>query len=343
MNLTKVFWENVYKENAPKIIGVCYRYVQNKEIAEDLMQDAFITAMDKSDSYSGKGSFIGWLRKIAVNCALMYLRNEKLKKISDDLILSEHEYQNMDEPSASNIRTVVEQADFSDLELLEVINSLPEHHRLVFNLYVIDNYPHAQIGEELNISVGTSKSHLARARKKIKKLLHQKALERTQDQKKKKRAALLLIFTLKSNYIERIFRDKLNLILIEPLKKSSLIFDSVNWDRVTIPKFKSTPLSTNINFWVLGATTGIIVMTVCFCVFFNFRISAVPEIGSNSNAITDTIVQPIKTNIPTPNSDTDSIKNLPNIELEKKEPIVIKKKIIQRKTIVVRDTIRVVD
>jgi len=71
MNLTKEFWEKAYKENASLMSGVCRRYVQNKEVAEDLMQDAFVSAMSKAESYSGLGSFNGWLRKITVNTALM--------------------------------------------------------------------------------------------------------------------------------------------------------------------------------------------------------------------------------------------------------------------------------
>jgi RNA polymerase sigma factor (sigma-70 family) len=233
MNLTNEFWEKAYKENAPKIIGVCRRYVKSNEVAEDLMQEAFITAINKADTYAGKGSFDAWLRKIAVNSALMYLRQLKSHKIIDNLIESECDHENMNDDN--DIKSIIEEADFSEIELLEVIDSLPEHHKLVFNLYVIDGYTHIQIGKELNISPGTSKSHLARARKKIQQLLYQKAIVKNREQKKRKRSLLLLIIPCNLNYIDTIFRNKLGNFSIEPVKTFSFSGTS-NLKKISIPK-----------------------------------------------------------------------------------------------------------
>ncbi len=70
-------WEHIYENNSSKLKGVCRRYVNSDEVAEDIIHDAFEIAIQKVDSYSGKGSFDGWLYQITVNTALQYLRKKK--------------------------------------------------------------------------------------------------------------------------------------------------------------------------------------------------------------------------------------------------------------------------
>ncbi|HAK77267.1 MAG TPA: hypothetical protein DCM71_10245, partial [Runella sp.] len=118
-----------------------------------------------------------------VNQCLQYLRDQQKQKYITDYL--QHEVENNEES------TYEEKQDFSESELLAVINQLPEHHKMVFNLYVIDGFSHAQIAKELGISEGTSKSHLARARKRIKELLNQK---------KKKSAVFLLFWNIDELY-----------------------------------------------------------------------------------------------------------------------------------------------
>mgnify|MGYP003577916634 CR=1 FL=1 len=117
-------------------------------------------------------------------------------------------------------------ADFSEEELLEVINDLPEHHRLVFNLYVIDQFTHVQIGEELDISPGTSKSHLARARKKIKELLVQKA--KTKRDEKDRERAWLFMFPYKFRGIDQLYRQHFDVFEIPPKTILSVDLNSVS-------------------------------------------------------------------------------------------------------------------
>ncbi|MBR3559828.1 MAG: hypothetical protein IKN78_13310, partial [Bacteroidales bacterium] len=69
------FWTEQYRRHIGKMVGVCYRYVADWDVAEDLAQDAFLAAMEKSSTFRALGSFEGWLMKIAVNQALMHLRN----------------------------------------------------------------------------------------------------------------------------------------------------------------------------------------------------------------------------------------------------------------------------
>jgi RNA polymerase sigma factor (sigma-70 family) len=155
------FWEATYRQNIAQMIGICCRYTQDRQTAEDLAHDAFVVAIDKVSSFENKGPFEAWLRRIVVNVALQYLREQKKhqKFISAAAYFSIYDAIQEEHPVSENLT-------FSETELLIVINNLPEHHRLVFNLYVVDNFTHAQIATQLGISEGTSKSHLARARKR---------------------------------------------------------------------------------------------------------------------------------------------------------------------------------
>ena len=168
-------WDIIYKNNASKLLGICRRYVRDEQQAEDLMHNAFIAAINKIHTYSGTGAVEGWLRRLVINTALLYLRENKKMLFSDSEPVENQAAADEADGAEETQRKVVEEAGFSREELLEAVDILPEHHKVVFNLYVIDGYTHNEIGEILNISGGTSKSHLARARKKIQQLLFEKA------------------------------------------------------------------------------------------------------------------------------------------------------------------------
>lgn len=181
MDFTTDFWTKAYNRNISKLTGVCYRYVADRQLAEDLAHDAFMSAMEKSGSFKGTGQFDAWLRRITVNTALQHIRKQSASQLYENILTD-------DEMDNGNNLNIIAQADFSQEELLCAVNKLPEHHRLVFNMYVIDGYSHSQIAEELGISENTSKSHLARARKKLQEILTEEA------QKKERKSAWLLLF-----------------------------------------------------------------------------------------------------------------------------------------------------
>lgn len=345
MNLSKDFWEKAYIENAPKMKGVCRRYVSDIKVAEDLMHDAFIVAINKQNTFKGKGSFEGWLRKITVNTALMYLRKKDSVIEIENWVLYEDSSQIMEEINTKNIKGVIEHADFSDMELLEVIDELPEHHKRVFNLYVIDKYTHAQIGKELNISSGTSKSHLARARKKIQKLLYQKAIDHKYDQNKKKRASIfLLIIPWKSNYIDVIFKNKLMDFSLVTSVNSSVIFNSINWNLVSTPAFKLTLWGIGVKNLLL-ATSGGIIMTSIVVTTIDKKPQIPVETAIDSVIIDDQIESVEIKDSSYLMQEIDTVISTANFENKekKKQPVVIKKKIVQRKTVIIRDTIKITD
>lgn len=201
-------WDDLYKNNAAGLKGVCRRYVGNKDIAEDLVQETFITAMEKIQSFKGWGSIEGWMKKIAINKSLIYLREKQKSDIPSDDLVNKYDNNTEMEQSSNSVRAIIEQAAFSKEELLSVIDDLPEHHKTVFNMYVIDGYSHNKIAEMLDISTGTSKSHLSRARKKAQETLYLKASVNHQEKKYKNKTFFILLFT--PNYIDKIFRKGLS-------------------------------------------------------------------------------------------------------------------------------------
>jgi RNA polymerase sigma-70 factor (ECF subfamily) len=133
---------------------VCIRYVGDRETAEDVLQDGFVTLFTHLNDYKGDGSFEGWARKIFVNTALMSLRKKDALKMSDDL----------DAARGLKAETVSQMQNLGYKELMSLITELPPGFRTVFNLYAIEGFSHKEIGEMLGISETTSRTQLSRAR-----------------------------------------------------------------------------------------------------------------------------------------------------------------------------------
>ena len=144
----------LYDRLAPRMFPLCIRYIGDRETAEDVLQDGFITLFTRLKDYKGEGSFEGWARKIFVNTALMSLRKKDALKMSDDL------------EAARRLKTdaVSQMQNLGYKELMAMITELPPGFRTVFNMYAIEGYSHKEIGEMLGISETTSRTQLSRAR-----------------------------------------------------------------------------------------------------------------------------------------------------------------------------------
>ncbi|NRD22108.1 RNA polymerase sigma factor [Winogradskyella litoriviva] len=142
----------LYKQFASKLFSLCLKYSKNYAEAEDNLHDAFITIFSKIGQYNNKGSFEGWLKRIAINTSLQRYR--------EDVGV----YDIINEGNIEDVSVDINEDDVSIDYLLSIIQELPDRYRLVFNLYVLDGYSHVEISELINISTGTSKSNLARAR-----------------------------------------------------------------------------------------------------------------------------------------------------------------------------------
>jgi len=144
----------IYDLLAPKMFSVCLRYCGDRQSAEDMLQDGFVSMFSKMDSYKGAGSFEGWARKIFVNTCLMYLRKNDVLKQSDDI----EEARKL----TSDVPTQME--DIGYKELMKMVMELPPGFRTVFNMYAIEGYSHKEIADELGITETTSRTQLSRAR-----------------------------------------------------------------------------------------------------------------------------------------------------------------------------------
>ncbi|MBX7225650.1 MAG: RNA polymerase sigma factor [Chitinophagales bacterium] len=143
----------LYNLLSSKMYAVCLRYVKDREMAEDLLQEGFVKVFSNLEKYRGDGSFEGWVRKIFVNTAIEYYRK------------STRMYPIVNLDHAVNDDNVIAFVDDLEVEdLMKMIHKLSPGYRTVFNLYVIEGYSHKEIAELLNITEGTSKSQLARAR-----------------------------------------------------------------------------------------------------------------------------------------------------------------------------------
>lgn len=144
--------EQLYRLFAGKMYAVCLKYSRNNQEAQDNLHDGFIQIFDKIKQFKNKGSFEGWMKRIMINTALQKFRDKNTLNVIYNESADEEVNINVDEDEIS--------LDF----LLKLIQDLPNQYRIVFSLYVLDDYSHKEIAEQLNISEGTSKSNLSRAR-----------------------------------------------------------------------------------------------------------------------------------------------------------------------------------
>lgn len=145
----------LYERFSSRMFVVCLRYARDRDEAQDLLQEGFITVFSKISTFSSAGSLEGWMRRIFVNTALMRLRK-------GDVLRSAVE---VDEPAAKRVSSDDDiLSDIGGQDILRMIRQMPEGFRTVFNMSVVEGYTHQEISKELGISEGTSRSQLSRAR-----------------------------------------------------------------------------------------------------------------------------------------------------------------------------------
>jgi len=140
---------------SPYLFGVCRRYISDHEVAKDCLQEALVHILHNVNKYQATGSFKSWAARVTATQCLQWIRREK-KHINFD------------------IDDIVEPSDNEDISLkLEVedvmnfLNTLPERYRIAINMYIIEGYSHKEISDKLGITESSSRSLVARARKKI--------------------------------------------------------------------------------------------------------------------------------------------------------------------------------
>ena len=143
------------------MFGVCKRYLKTREDAEDVLVESFFKVLTNIHQFKGTGSLEGWIRRIVVNEALMFLRRRHNFSMTVEI-------NNIDAPAPAKAMTRL-----AEQEILKLLDELPTGYRTIFNLYVLEGYKHREIAEMLGISINTSKSQLILARKRLQELLEQ--------------------------------------------------------------------------------------------------------------------------------------------------------------------------
>jgi RNA polymerase sigma factor (sigma-70 family) len=153
--------KTLFEKFAPKMLAVCQRYAKNTEEAEDILQDGFVKVFMKLKDFKQEGSLEGWIRRIMVNTALDQIR--KNGRFLGDTDVDAVGYKlDSNDFIAENLMAE---------DLMKLIRSLPDGYRTVFNLFAIEGYSHAEIGEMLGVTESTSKSQYSRARAHLREQL----------------------------------------------------------------------------------------------------------------------------------------------------------------------------
>ncbi len=150
---------------------VCMRYTRDSDNAMDVLQEGFLKVFNNLEKYTGVGTFEGWMRRIMVNLSI-----DRYRRLKHDMVLlsEQNDIENWsggtdDESDDSDENEEI--YDITPEQIIDAMQQLTPAYRTVFNLYVYEDYTHQDIAEALGISVGTSKSNYAKAKKNMKKLL----------------------------------------------------------------------------------------------------------------------------------------------------------------------------
>lgn len=155
--LDRAAQNGLYKKYAPKMLAVCRSYVKDLQFAQDVMHQGFLKVFMHLDSFSEKGSFEGWVRRIMVHESLNFLKKKRWVVYINDI----NEHNEMANPGIA----LKNDAEY----LLKLIDQLPNGYRIVFILHAIEGYTHKEIAKTLHLTENTSRSKLSKARKILQK------------------------------------------------------------------------------------------------------------------------------------------------------------------------------
>lgn len=142
--------------------SIALRYVKDVFIAEDIMQDSFIKAFQRIESFKGEVTFGAWLKRIVINNSLDWIKKQKLELVS----INEEVYEKVEESDDWSVSESL-QPDY----IANAIKSLKEKYSVVLSLYLLEGYDHQEIAQVLGITEVTSRTHLMRGKKQLKELL----------------------------------------------------------------------------------------------------------------------------------------------------------------------------
>lgn len=156
--------KELYERFSTDMFRVCLSYAANYDSANDLLQEGFLKVFKNLHKYKYTGSLGGWIRQVIINnCIDLYRKNTHRDQ---EVSIEDEQFLESKIISINNIEKHFDNADF-----LMIIKDLPVGYRIVLNLYYLEDYKHREIAEKLDITVGTSKSQLSKAKKYLKRIL----------------------------------------------------------------------------------------------------------------------------------------------------------------------------
>lgn len=164
---SRIAQKELFSKLYGRLLSICMRYSDDRDEAEDILQNGFIKVFKSIDNYKGDGSFEGWVKRIVVNTAIDNYRRKKVRPVVTDSDLTDRMGDQLEDELEDE--SVYEKIPIS--VVMEAVQKLSPAYKTVFNLYVLEGYNHNEISETLGISVGTSKSNLSKARFNLKKIL----------------------------------------------------------------------------------------------------------------------------------------------------------------------------
>ena len=151
----------LYDQYHPVLLGICLRYAKSRAEAEDVLLMSLTRIYRKIGTYSGGGSFEGWMKRIVINIAIDNYRKN----------LKHYFHEDLGDVTPGDLGFDIIPDSFSVRDILKTIQELPDGYRIVFNLFAIEGYSHKEISKELGITESTSKTQLLKARKKLQQKL----------------------------------------------------------------------------------------------------------------------------------------------------------------------------
>ena len=156
--------KELYDRFSKDMFRICLSYAADYDSANDLLQEGFLKVFKNLHKYKSTGPLGGWIRQVIVNSCIDIYR--KSAQRSQEVNIEDEQFIESKVVSINNIETHFDTADF-----LLIIKDLPVGYRIVLNLYYLEEYKHKEIAEKLDITVGTSKSQLSKAKRYLKKIL----------------------------------------------------------------------------------------------------------------------------------------------------------------------------
>lgn len=152
----------LYQLYSKAMFNVCYRVMNNREDAEDMLQEAFVQAFQKLETFRNESSFGTWLKTITIHTCINALNKRKLEmKYFEEM----NRFETAEEEP--------EEALFTTEHVIDAMKQLPEGGRIVFSLYLLEGYDHSEISQILNITESTSKTQYMRAKRKVYEIMKQ--------------------------------------------------------------------------------------------------------------------------------------------------------------------------